>query len=71
MDKKIVGKITDVKLALEFAALIVGGIEGGFKMKGFIESKMNSTESDTSADTPKQSWKEKRAAKKAAKAATE
>ena len=70
MDKKFVGKIADVKNVLEIAALIVGGVEGGFKLKGFVESKMNSTESDTSTPT-KKSWKEKRAEKKAAKTATE
>ena len=70
MDKKFVGKITDVKNVLEIAALIVGGVEGGFKLKGFVESKMNSTESDISTPT-KKSWKEKRAEKKAAKTATE
>ena len=65
MDKKMVGKIGDVKSVLEIAALIVGGVEGGFKLKGFVESKMNSTE--TSTPVQKKSWKEKRAEKKAAK----
>lgn len=66
MDTKFISKLGDAKQVLEIAALLVGGVEGGFRLKGFVQEKMAKNEQ---ASAPaKMSWKEKRAAKKAAKA---